>query len=132
MVELKEVSALEEERDEDFVTEDEDAEDHAVDESDEEDIDISNETVWERLGALVDVIPYSKRRMAYLATQDFISKSLSAARATGKGLWVVATGALLVILPVALEIEREHFAMSQEAGQKAAQISGSGSGPALE
>ncbi|KAI8854035.1 mitochondrial import receptor subunit Tom22-domain-containing protein [Chytridium lagenaria] len=99
--------------------------------SDDEDLsddddDITNETLAERLYALVDVIPYSKRRAAYVAIENTISTTFSLARTAGKGIWIIATGALLIALPVALEIEREHFAMSQESAQRMQQIQAQG------
>ncbi|KAJ3197011.1 hypothetical protein HK101_006670 [Irineochytrium annulatum] len=117
----------EEERDEDFVTDDEDDvpgdviarinngehDDEDEDDSDDDD-DFKNETLLERLSALVDVIPYSQRRSVYLSAAGLLSTGFAGLRVAGKGLWVVATGALLLALPVALEVEREHFTLSQE------------------
>ncbi|KAJ3214317.1 hypothetical protein HDU67_001808 [Dinochytrium kinnereticum] len=113
---------VEDDKDEDYITDDEaeDRNDEYDDdaESDDEDDSFAAESIYERLYALVDVIPYSKRRSAYLAADQAIRSGFGWAHAASKGLWVLATGALLIALPVALEIEREHFAMSQEAAQR--------------
>ncbi|KAJ3099579.1 hypothetical protein HDU97_002927 [Phlyctochytrium planicorne] len=126
MVELVELNAVEDDKDEDFVTEDE-ADDLGVKSeadnlSDDEDEDIADESIWERLYAFADIIPYSKRRAAYLSIERTVKGGLGVAQVAGKGLWILATGALILVLPVALEIEREHFTISQENAQRLGQV----------
>ncbi|KAJ3308182.1 mitochondrial import receptor protein [Blyttiomyces sp. JEL0837] len=133
MVELHEIPQDgEEERDEDYVTEDdfeedgfeEDQEDDDVedaedeDDLDDEDDDLANESFAERLAALADVIPPTTRYAAYKAVTNTISTATGFAKVAGKGIWIIATGALLVMLPVALEVERETFAIQQEHQQR--------------
>ncbi|KAJ3030931.1 UNVERIFIED_CONTAM: mitochondrial import receptor protein [Siphonaria sp. JEL0065] len=98
----------EEERDEDFETESEE-------EFDEE---FEKETLFERFAALADIIPPTRRHAISKAINNTLATGFSTAQFAGKGLWVVATSALLVLMPVALEMERESFAIQQENAQR--------------
>ncbi|KAI8835694.1 mitochondrial outer membrane translocase complex, subunit Tom22 [Chytriomyces cf. hyalinus JEL632] len=101
----------EDDRDEDFVTDDENLQ------TDEEDDEFEQETFFERLSALVDIIPPTKRHVIYKSVSNTFSTGFAVSQFAGKGLWVIATSALLVLMPVALEIERESFAIQQENAQ---------------
>ncbi|KAI9345206.1 mitochondrial outer membrane translocase complex, subunit Tom22 [Obelidium mucronatum] len=99
-----------EDRDEDFETEEED--------DDFEDDEFESETLLERIAALADIIPPTKRHAIAKAVSNTLSTGFYTAQFAGKGLWVVATSALLVLMPVALEMERESFAIQQENSQR--------------
>ncbi|KAJ3207902.1 mitochondrial import receptor protein [Entophlyctis luteolus] len=104
-----------------FVTEDEeytDEEDDLEGEVGEFDNDILNETVLERLAALVDIVPATTRQRIASTMSLAVSSAKAAGAVVGKGVWVIATAALLVAVPVALEVEREGFAIGQENQQR--------------
>ncbi|KAJ3058669.1 mitochondrial import receptor protein, partial [Podochytrium sp. JEL0797] len=82
------------------------------------DEEFENETLLDRLAALADIIPPTTRHAISSTVSKTFSVSFSSAQFVGKGLWVVATSALLVLMPVALEIERESFAIQQENAQR--------------
>jgi mitochondrial import receptor subunit TOM22 len=119
------------ENDEDFVTEDEDEEDDDEeeeedeeddDEDDEEEEEFASETLFQRIAALQDIIRPTTRVRIYKTVSSTVSSTLSALQAGGKLGWIVATSALLVVLPVALEVERETFALQQENAQRVQQM----------
>ncbi|KAJ3058046.1 mitochondrial import receptor protein, partial [Rhizoclosmatium hyalinum] len=99
-------------RDEDYETEDEEIDEEFDDE------DFENETLFERFAALADIIPPTRRHAIYSTVSKTLATGFSTAQFAGKGLWVVATSALLVLMPVALEMERESFAIQQENAQR--------------
>ncbi|ORY43774.1 hypothetical protein BCR33DRAFT_766448 [Rhizoclosmatium globosum] len=108
-------------RDEDYETEDEEI-DEEFDTANEcmrkQDEDFENETLFERFAALADIIPPTRRHAIYSTVSKTLATGFSTAQFAGKGLWVVATSALLVLMPVALEMERESFAIQQENAQR--------------
>ncbi|KAK4683932.1 hypothetical protein P7C73_g6277, partial [Tremellales sp. Uapishka_1] len=82
------------------------------DEDDDE--DILNETVYERLAALKDIIPPTTRTSlssSYRSTKSWLGWSF---KKTGTVAWILTTSALLVGLPLALAIEDETRVMQQE------------------
>ncbi|KAJ3344546.1 mitochondrial import receptor protein [Entophlyctis luteolus] len=110
------------EDEDEFVTEDEEYTDEEEDdlegEDGEFDSDILNETVLERLAALVDIVPATTRQRIASTVSSAVSSAKAAGVVVGKGVWVIATAALLVAVPVALEVEREGFAIGQENQQR--------------
>ncbi|KAJ3114090.1 hypothetical protein HK100_001768 [Physocladia obscura] len=107
----QEVSVQDEtERDEDYLTEG-DTESEGGDGSESE---FGDETLGERLWALVDIVPPTVRVGVAAAASRGVGAAVRVGVAGGKALWVVATAALLVLMPVALELERESFAVQQE------------------
>ncbi|KAJ3070197.1 mitochondrial import receptor protein [Podochytrium sp. JEL0797] len=100
-----------EEEDDEFITEDEE-------EFESDDEEFENETLLERIAALADIIPPTTRHAVSTTVSNTVSIGFSSAQFVGKGLWVVATSALLVLMPIALEIERESFAIQQENAQR--------------
>jgi mitochondrial import receptor subunit TOM22 len=120
------------ENDEDFVTEDEDddedddeeeeEDEEDDDEDDEEEEEFASETLFQRIAALQDIIRPTTRVRIYKTVSSTVSSTLSALQAGGKLGWIVATSALLVVLPVALEVERETFALQQENAQRVQQM----------
>ncbi|KAI8913401.1 mitochondrial outer membrane translocase complex, subunit Tom22 [Gorgonomyces haynaldii] len=83
-----------------------------------EDIDeldnIEDETILERIAALVDVIPPTTRARIYASTQDTLSVAKGVVGGLGTGLWILVTVSLQVVVPVVLELEREQQAIQQE------------------
>ncbi|KAI8622417.1 mitochondrial outer membrane translocase complex, subunit Tom22 [Chytriomyces sp. MP71] len=102
----------EDDKDEDFVTDDEN-----LQTEEEDDDEFEQETFFERIAALVDIVPPTQRHAVYKSVSQALSTGFSVSQFAGKGLWVIATSALLVLMPVALEIERESFAIQQENAQ---------------
>ena len=109
-------NALIQENDDDY----EELDDHVVDEL--EDLDIEDESILERLAALVDIVPPVARAHLSNAVSSGINNTFGALRTIGSGVWVLVTGAFLVAVPVAFELEREQAIIQQEAhrvGQEA-------------
>lgn len=77
------------------------------------DID-ENETVFERIAALVDIVPPTTRHKisSRLATTGSVLKRGS--KLVGNIVWVLTTSALLVALPLALSLEDEAKIVQQE------------------
>ncbi|KAG6896451.1 hypothetical protein C0992_008174 [Termitomyces sp. T32_za158] len=73
-----------------------------------------DETFFDRVAALVDIVPPSTRHSIY----SRISKTASIVKRGGKFagniIWVVTTSALLVALPLALSLEDEAKIVAQE------------------
>lgn len=96
------------ERDSDFET------DSNVSEIASDDGFDANETIYERVVALKDIVPPTTRVKAaerYEQTKDWVYWSLQKA---GSVAWIVSTSALLVGLPLALAIEDEARITQQE------------------
>lgn len=91
------------------------------DEDEEDDDEEEEESLLERLSALVDVVPPTTRRSISRTVKNAASAAWGTAQWVGSAAWVVATAAMLVGLPVALELEREQFVFQQEAQMRAQQ-----------
>ncbi|KAF1967201.1 mitochondrial import translocase, subunit Tom22 [Bimuria novae-zelandiae CBS 107.79] len=83
-----------------------------------------DETLYERLAALQDIIPAPARRSLsakYATASSWVKSGLALG---GKTLWVVSTSALLVAVPWALAYSEEQMIVEQEkmeaANQRAA------------
>ncbi|KAJ3042578.1 mitochondrial import receptor protein [Rhizophlyctis rosea] len=104
--------------------------------ADEDDDELADESLLDRIGALRDIIPPTARAKVYNGVYNTASWTWSAGRFIGSAAWVIATGALLVLLPVALELEKEAAMLQQEAQargaqQQAQQLIGTPGAPAL-
>lgn len=75
---------------------------------------LKEETVWERLSALRDIIPPSTRRSIASTFNTTTSYAFTGSLLAGKLVWVVTTSALLVGLPFALAVEDESRIVAQE------------------
>ena len=73
-----------------------------------------DESIIERVAALVDIVPPLARQQISSTVSTGFSYTLSLAKSIGSGLWVLATAALLVGLPAGLELERDAMAIQQE------------------
>jgi len=78
------------------------------------DASVPDESVYDRLFALVDIVPPTTRQ----SITSSVSKTASFVRKTGKVVgnivWIVTTSALLVGLPLALSLEDEAKIVQQE------------------
>ncbi|KAH7380475.1 mitochondrial outer membrane translocase complex, subunit Tom22 [Phaeosphaeria sp. MPI-PUGE-AT-0046c] len=118
---------LEEVMDEEFVREQEgphDEDDWDTDsESDTSSIGSSpsDETLYERILALQDIIPASTRRSISTKVSTTSSWIKSGLFMGGKTLWVVSTSALLLGVPWALAYSEEQMIVEQERAELMAQ-----------
>ncbi|KAI9303412.1 mitochondrial outer membrane translocase complex, subunit Tom22 [Cunninghamella echinulata] len=117
MVKLEEVSVDQyEEKIEDIVS------DNESEYSDEDDFDEDDEdeSILDRLAALKDIIPLKHRNNFSSGVQSLTSWGKTGATFVGKSAWVLTTSMLLLVLPLALEIEKEQalVAYEQEAMQQ--------------
>ncbi|KAH8701250.1 mitochondrial outer membrane translocase complex, subunit Tom22 [Phaeosphaeriaceae sp. PMI808] len=118
---------LEEVMDEEFVREQEgphDEDDWDTDsESDTSSIASAptDETLYERISALQDMIPASTRRSISSTVSTTTSWLKSGLFMGGKTLWVVSTSALLLGVPWALAYSEEQMIVEQERAEMLAQ-----------
>lgn len=80
---------------------------------DDEDLD-EEETVWERLAALKYALPFSQSQKLSKTCSKVYNSTAKLLSTVGSGAWILATGAMMVLLPVALELEKEQAAIAQE------------------
>ncbi|CBQ70498.1 related to TOM22-mitochondrial outer membrane import receptor complex subunit [Sporisorium reilianum SRZ2] len=105
--------------DDDWEEDDDDDSDAESDFSDDSDVSergiaLREETIWERLSALRDIIPPSTRRSIASTFNTTTSYAFTGSLLAGKLVWVVTTSALLVGLPFALAVEDESRIVAQE------------------
>ncbi|KAF8443080.1 mitochondrial outer membrane translocase complex, subunit Tom22 [Boletus edulis BED1] len=78
------------------------------------DVSVPDESLYDRLFALVDIVPPTTRQ----SFASSVSKTTSFVKKTGKVVgnivWIVTTSALLVGLPLALSLEDEAKIVQQE------------------
>lgn len=105
-----------------------DEEDGDMDESDEEDDentddqdDILNETIAERIYALKDMVSARNRLRIVNATSNSVGLLGGLLTFAGRAAWVVTTSALLLVLPLAIEAEKEQALVNFEKEQKVQQ-----------
>jgi import receptor subunit TOM22 len=80
-----------------------------------------DETFFERLSALQDMIPASTRRSVSSKANAISSWFKSGLSMGGKTLWVVSTSALLLGVPWALAYSEEQMIVEQERAELQAQ-----------
>jgi hypothetical protein len=90
--------------------------DEYITDSDLEDDDLSviEETFIERISALQDALPQPVRYAFTEGLSNITSAAGGVLRLAGSGLWILVTGAVIALLPTALEVEKEFAAISQE------------------
>ena len=93
----------------------------AESEDDEVDLDVTDETVLERIQALADIIPPVTRAKMLHSLSDAGSWAFSMGQWVGSGLWILSTASLMALLPLALELERERALIDQEHQQRVQQ-----------
>ncbi|EIE86220.1 hypothetical protein G6F57_001254 [Rhizopus arrhizus] len=108
MVKLEEVSAEQYEQQE--VLSEEDYSDF----SDDEDFDDEDESLLDRITALKDIIPLKHRNRISSSVSTLTSWSKTGATFVGKSAWVITTSMFLLVLPLALEIEKEQALVAYE------------------
>lgn len=86
--------------------------------SEESDLQVHDESVFERISALIDIIPPVTRVKAMQALEDVGEWSVNAFRFIGSGMWIISTASILTIFPLALELEREGAVIEQETAQR--------------
>ncbi|KAJ4993331.1 Mitochondrial import receptor subunit tom22 [Stagonosporopsis vannaccii] len=111
---------LEEVMDEEFVREQEGPHDEDEWDTDSEsDLEsessfVADETLYERISALKDIIPASTRRSLASKYESVTSWTKSGLLFGGKTLWVISTSALLLGVPWALAYSEEQMIVEQE------------------
>ncbi|ORX94681.1 mitochondrial import translocase, subunit Tom22 [Basidiobolus meristosporus CBS 931.73] len=83
-------------------------------ESDSDYEDIVEESLLERLQALKEVIPEKQRKAISSFASSIYNAGWTATTFVGKSAWVLTTSALLIVLPLALEIEKEQALLQFE------------------
>uniref|UniRef100_A0A1D1XPG2 Mitochondrial import receptor subunit tom22 n=1 Tax=Anthurium amnicola TaxID=1678845 RepID=A0A1D1XPG2_9ARAE len=78
---------------------------YSSDDSDSEDLE---ESILERILALRDIMPEDTRESISNKISTIMSFGVKSARFLGNGAWILTTSALLIFMPLAYEIEREH------------------------
>lgn len=109
MVKLEEVSAEQYEQVE-VLSEEEDYSDF----SDEDDFDDEDESLLDRIAALKDIIPLKHRNRVSNSVSTLTSWGKTGATFVGKSAWVITTSMFLLVLPLALEIEKEQALVAYE------------------
>ncbi|KAF9562122.1 mitochondrial import receptor protein [Mortierella antarctica] len=131
MVKLEEVSL-------DHVEEEEYTDASSVYSSDEDEDDVDNiESILDRVWALQDVIPAKTRKSIKDKCSSIYGWGKTSANFLGNSAWVLTTSALLLVLPLMIELEHEqglieyekmqqqsNQMLSQPAGQQKKQASG--------
>lgn len=77
-------------------------------------VSIRQESIFDRIAALKDIVPPSTRRSIAHSFRTFSQYTFFSGRLFGNVVWVVTTSALLVGLPLMLAIEDEHRVVAQE------------------
>ena len=77
-------------------------------------LDNGEETFYERLAALVDIVPPTTRHAIASRVSATASFLTAGGRLVGNVVWIVTTSALLVGLPLALSLEDEAKIVAQE------------------
>ncbi|KAK8847611.1 hypothetical protein IAR55_005470 [Kwoniella newhampshirensis] len=82
--------------------------------SDDDDFSPADETIYERIAALKDMVPPQTRSNVISSYQSATSWAWWSVQGAGTLAWWVSTSALLVGLPLALAIEDETRVVQQE------------------
>ncbi|TFK52291.1 mitochondrial import translocase subunit Tom22 [Heliocybe sulcata] len=79
------------------------------------------ETLFERIGALIDIIPPTTRHSISTKVSKAASFMMRGGKLAGNIVWVVTTSALLVGLPLAMTLEDEAKIVAEEKAMLAQQ-----------
>ncbi|ORY20839.1 mitochondrial outer membrane translocase complex, subunit Tom22 [Naematelia encephala] len=112
-VEPEDVILREGEHESDFET-DSNPESDAVSSDDDDDFSPTDETLYERLAALKDIVPPQTRSKLSKGVSQTKAWTWWSLQSVGNVAWWVSTSALLVGLPLALAIEDETRVVQQE------------------
>ncbi|KAI8371410.1 mitochondrial outer membrane translocase complex, subunit Tom22 [Radiomyces spectabilis] len=108
MVKLEEVAV--DQYEEQLLSEHEDS-----DYSDDEDFDDDeDESLLDRLAALKEIVPLKTRNQIASGASSLTSWGKTGVTFVGKSAWVLTTSMLLLVLPLALEIEKEQALVAYE------------------
>lgn len=118
MVKLEEVSA--DHIDSDDVPSDSDSDEYSDEYSDDEN-EREDESVLDRLYALRDIIPLKQREALANNARRVYGWGRIAITFAGKSAWVLTTTMMLLVLPLALEIEKEQALITYEKEAQAQQ-----------
>ncbi|KAI9297784.1 hypothetical protein K502DRAFT_323078 [Neoconidiobolus thromboides FSU 785] len=72
----------------------------------EYDDELDNETLWERISALQDIIPAAQRRQVSNSVKSIYNFGANTVSFIGKAAWVISTTAFIVALPLVFELDR--------------------------
>jgi len=117
MVEFQEIKDEHYEgQDDGFVDEDSDAYSDVSSESDVEDDEnaIHNETIFDRIAALKDIIPAQQRNAISRTLSKTFSYGSMATFIGGKAVYIIITSILMAGIPYALALEEERMVVEQE------------------
>ena len=73
-----------------------------------------DESIYERLAALRDIVPPNTRAKISSVSSSIISATSTGITYSGKGLWVLATSILLLGIPYALALGEEQQYIEEE------------------
>ncbi|KAJ5902031.1 Mitochondrial outer membrane translocase complex subunit Tom22 [Penicillium taxi] len=101
-----------------LVSDDEDYSDTDSEISEDEEIELEEETFFERVSALKDMIPPSARRTVNNTISSVTSFGKASLSFSGKALWIISTSAFLLGVPFALAYaeEEQYIQMEREQG----------------
>ncbi|KAI9014377.1 mitochondrial outer membrane translocase complex, subunit Tom22 [Phycomyces nitens] len=82
---------------------------------DEDDFDVDeDESLLDRIAALKEIIPLKHRQRMSSSVSAVTSWGKTGVTFVGKSAWVLTTSMLLLVLPLALEIEKEQALVAYE------------------
>ncbi|KAL8730339.1 MAG: hypothetical protein Q9166_004104 [cf. Caloplaca sp. 2 TL-2023] len=127
MVQLEEVEDQDLVREQPGPYEEEDDDDYTDTDSSLSDDDLPSsiapsETALDRIYALKDIIPPSTRRSIATTSSNVCSALKSTAVFSGKSLYVISTGGLMVLVPYMMAMIEEQQIMEMEREQKAREM----------
>ncbi|KAL8878640.1 MAG: hypothetical protein Q9192_008402, partial [Flavoplaca navasiana] len=126
MVQLEEVEDQDLVREQPGPYQEEEDDDYTDTDSSLSDDDIASlapsETALDRLYALKDMIPPSTRRSIATTSSNVFSAIKSLSLFSGKGLYIVSTGGLMVFLPYMMAVMEEQQIVEMEREQKAREM----------
>ncbi|KAJ5491090.1 Mitochondrial import receptor subunit tom22 [Penicillium diatomitis] len=92
--------------------------DSEISNDEEEDFEVEDESLYDRIVALKDIIPPGARRTVSNSVSSITSLTKSSLSFSGKALWVISTSAFLIGVPWALAYaeEEQYIQMEREQG----------------
>ncbi|KAF7712695.1 Uncharacterized protein PECH_006671 [Penicillium ucsense] len=92
--------------------------DSEISNDEEEDFEVEDESLYDRIVALKDIIPPGARRTVSNSVSSITSLTKSSLSLSGKALWVISTSAFLIGVPWALAYaeEEQYIQMEREQG----------------
>ncbi|KAI8391137.1 mitochondrial import receptor subunit Tom22-domain-containing protein [Radiomyces spectabilis] len=109
MVKLEEV-AIDQTEVQEYLSDDDNYSDYSDDDFDEDE----DESLLDRIIALKEIVPLKHRNRISSGVSSLTSWGKTGATFVGKSAWVLTTSMLLLVLPLALEIEKEQALVAYE------------------